>query len=93
MLGYTEPINNTQNMGIGTWAMMQLAISLVLIVVALNVAILLYARTATRRGEIAVLTGLGASRGRIVTQLFTEALVLALVPASWASRWDSTCWR
>ena len=51
-------------------------VSLVLIVVALNVAILLYARTATRRGEIAVRTALGASRGRIVTQLFVEALVL-----------------
>ena len=61
--------------------MVQLTISLVLIVVALNVAILLYARTATRRGEIAVRTALGASRGRIVTQLFVEALVLALVPA------------
>ena len=59
----------------------QLTVSLVLIVVALNVAILLYARTATRRGEIAVRTALGASRARIVTQLFVEALVLAVVPA------------
>ena len=60
---------------------MQLTVSLVLIVVALNVAILLYARTATRRGEIAVRTALGASRGRIVSQLFVEALALTLVPA------------
>ena len=81
VLGYTKPINDVQDMGIRTWVMMQLTVSLVLIVVALNVAILLYARTATRRGEIAVRTALGASRGRIVTQLFIEALVLALVPA------------
>ena len=59
----------------------QLAISLVLVVVALNVAILIYARTATRGAEIALRTALGASRGRIVTQLFIEALVLAVVPA------------
>ena len=81
VLDYTKPINDVQDAGVGTWMMMQLTISLVLIVVALNVAILLYARTATRRGEIAVRTALGASRGRIVTQLFVEALVLALLPA------------
>ena len=81
VLDYTKPINDVQDAGVGTWMMMQLTISLVLIVVALNVAILLYARTATRRGEIAVRTALGASRGRIVTQLFVEALVLSLLPA------------
>ena len=81
VLEYTKPITDVQDMGIGTWALMQLTVSLVLIVVALNVAILLYARTATRRGEIAVRTALGASRGRIVSQLFIEALVLTLVPA------------
>ena len=81
VLDYTKPINDVQDTGVGTWMMMQLTISLVLIVVALNVAILLYARTATRRGEIAVRTALGASRGRIVTQLFVEALVLSLPPA------------
>jgi putative ABC transport system permease protein len=81
ILDYTKPINDVQDMGAGTWMMMQLTISLVLIVVAFNVAILLYARTATRRGEIAVRTALGASRGRIVSQLFVEALILALLPA------------
>ena len=42
-----------------------------------NVATLVYARTATRQGEITVRTALGASRGRIVAQLFAEALVLS----------------
>ena len=81
VLGYTRPINDTQDGSLGSVVMLQLMVTLVLIVVALNVAILLYARTATRRGEIAVRTALGASRSRIVTQLFVEALVLSLVPA------------
>lgn len=45
-------------------------------VVAINLAILLYARTVTRLGEIAVRTALGASRARILSQLFVEALAL-----------------
>jgi predicted permease len=81
VLGYTRPILDIQDMGFDAWVMSQLTVSLVLVVVALNVAILLYARTATRRGEIAVRSALGASRARIVSQLFVEALVLALAPA------------
>ncbi|HEX7091880.1 MAG TPA: ABC transporter permease [Longimicrobiales bacterium] len=59
----------------------QIGLSLLLIVVAVNVAALVYARTAARTGEIAVRTALGASRRRVVTQLFTEALVLSLAAA------------
>jgi predicted permease len=61
---------------------MQATVSVLLIVVAVNVAVLIYARTATRGGEIAVRTALGASRGRIVTQLFIEALVLSSAAAA-----------
>jgi putative ABC transport system permease protein len=50
--------------------------------VAINLAVLLYARTITRRGEIAVRTALGASRGRILSQLFVEALVLTTLGAA-----------
>ena len=81
VLSYTKPINDIQDATLGSVLMGQLMMTLVLIVIALNVAILLYARTATRRGEIAVRTALGATRGRIVSQLFIEALVLSLVPA------------
>ena len=55
----------------------QLLLSMLLVAVCANVAILVYARTATRHGEIAVRTALGASRLRIVAQLFVEALVLS----------------
>ena len=61
--------------------LMQLLISGVLVLVALNVAVLVYARTVTRTGEIAVRTALGATRGRIVAQLFAEAFVLAVLSA------------
>ena len=50
-------------------------------VVAVNLAILIYARTVTRLGEIAVRSALGASRGRILAQLFVEAFALTLVGA------------
>jgi predicted permease len=60
----------------------QFAIVLLLVIVCVNVAILVYARTATRQGEIAVRGALGASRRRIVTQLFVEALILAGVAAA-----------
>src|SRR5690554_3294599 len=59
----------------------QIGLSLLLIVVAVNVAALVYARTAARTGEIAVRTALGASRRRVVMQLFAEALVLSLAAA------------
>jgi len=47
-----------------------------------NVALLLFARAASRQTEIVVRTALGASRGRLITQLFSEALVLCTVGAA-----------
>ena len=55
----------------------QVVVSLLLVVIGINVAVLVYARTGSRTGEISVRTALGASRRRIVMQLFAEALVLA----------------
>lgn len=55
---------------------------LLIVLVCSNVALLLFARAATRESELAVRSALGASRGRIILQLFTEALVLGGVAAA-----------
>jgi putative ABC transport system permease protein len=57
---------------------------LVILVVLIcgNVALLMFARAATRESEIVVRSALGASRGRIITQLFAEALVLGTLAAA-----------
>ena len=60
----------------------QFGAALLLLIVAVNVAVLVYARTATRFGEITVRTALGATRGRVIMQLFVEALVLSLSAAA-----------
>jgi predicted permease len=52
-------------------------VSLLLVPLCVNIAMLVYARTVTRSEEIAVRTALGASRRRIVLQLFIEMLVLS----------------
>jgi putative ABC transport system permease protein len=54
---------------------------LVLGAVCANVATLVFARTAMRESEIVVRSALGASRARVVTQIVTESLVLALAAA------------
>ena len=65
---------------------LQFGAGLLLLIVAVNVAVLVYARTATRFGEIAVRTALGATRGRVITQLFVEALVVSSAAAALVSR-------
>ena len=87
-------------LNIGGWAAVGLVMSgnlllvLLLLLVCANVALLLFARAATREGEIIVRSALGASRRRIVMQLFSEALVLGgvaaavgLLAASYGIRW------
>jgi putative ABC transport system permease protein len=64
------------------FVMRNLPVLLVLVIACVSVGTLVYARTATREEEIAVRSALGASRARIIGQLFVEALVLASVAAA-----------
>jgi putative ABC transport system permease protein len=71
-------------LGMGAFgtALSHFAVLLLLLIVGANVAVLVYARTATRRNEIAVRSALGASRRRIVAQMFAEGLVLSAIAAA-----------
>ena len=67
---------------------------MLLVLVCANVGLLMFARAATRETEIVVRSALGASRRRIVIQMFAEALVLGgvaavvgLTAAGWGVRW------
>ena len=77
VMPYAHPILDIHGITTRDFAAMQSIISMLALIVAVNVGVLVYARTATRQREIAVRTALGASRRRIVGQLFIEALVLS----------------
>ena len=67
---------------LGIFTLIQAFGLMLLVLVCGNVALLLFARAATRESEIIVRSALGASRRRIVVQLFAEALVLGGVAAA-----------
>jgi hypothetical protein len=73
---------------------LNVSIVVLLVLVCGNVALLMFARAASRESEIVVRSALGATRRRIVAQMFAEALVLAAIAgafglgvASYGLRW------
>src|SRR4030095_1726229 len=55
------------------------ATSLILLICCVNVTSLMLSRAAARQKEFAVRIALGISRGRFISQLLTEALLLSLM--------------
>jgi macrolide transport system ATP-binding/permease protein len=77
---WRTPFNQAGNMT-STLAITMAVVFFVLLIACANVSNLLLARSLLRRHEITMRLALGAGRRRLIKQLFTEGLLLALIAA------------
>jgi putative ABC transport system permease protein len=75
---YAHLIFDPRDFGI-VLALANIFLIVLIVVISADVALLMFARAASREVEIGVRSALGASRSRIVGQLFVEAVALASV--------------
>jgi predicted permease len=95
VLPYAESVSPSLDLGPTALRAINLFFVMLLMLVCANVALLVFARAASRQSELVVRTALGASRGRIAGQLFAEAFVLgsvALVVGLWAAGFALSWW-